>query len=443
MFSELTGKLEGVLKTLRGHGKLTESNIESALKEVRRALLEADVHFRVVKEFVARVKDQALGQKVLTSITPGQLMVKIVHDELVALLGQRAVDLELSGSPAVVLLVGLQGSGKTTASAKLALHLRKMGRKPALVGADVYRPAAKDQLRTLATSLNVPFYTSDLDPCGIAHEAVEWARRENYDTLLVDTAGRLQIDAPLMDELNRLVALLKPAEILYVADAMSGQEAVNVAQAFHERLKISGVVFSKIDGDARGGAALSIREVTGIPIKFLSTGEKPTDLERFHPDRLASRILGMGDVVTLVERAQEAVDFKEAEQLARKMEKSSFSFEDFLVQLKQFKKMGPIQDVLGMIPGLGGSKLSGLQVDERGLVRAEAMIHSMTPEERRRPEIINGSRRKRIATGSGTTVQDVNRLLKQFAAMQKMFRTLTNTKGKFPGGSRRLSIPGF
>lgn len=442
MFSELTGKLEGVFKTLRGHGKLTESNIESALKEVRRALLEADVNFRVVRDFVARVKEQSLGEKVLTSITPGQLVVKIVHDELVRLLGGRAADLELSGSPAVVMMVGLQGSGKTTASAKLALHLRKLGRKPVLVGADVYRPAAKDQLRTLAAGLDIPFFTADLDPRRIALAAQEQAKRENWDTLLVDTAGRLQIDETLMTEVSDMKAALKPAEILYVADAMSGQEAVNVAETFHKRLQLTGVIFSKIDGDARGGAALSIREVTGVPIKFLSTGEKPADLERFHPDRLASRILGMGDVVTLVERAQEAVDLKEAGEWAKKLEKASFSFEDFLSQLKQFRKMGPVSDLLGMIPGLGASKLKGLQVDESGLVRAEAMIQSMTREERRKPEIINGSRRKRIARGSGTSVQEVNQLLKQFAAMQKMFKTLSNSKGKFPGG-RRLPMPGF
>ena len=441
MFSELTGKLEGVIKTLRGHGKLTESNIDSALKEVRRALLEADVNFRVVRDFVARVREKALGQKVLTSITPGQLIVKIVHDELLSLLGTKSVDLQLSGSPAVLMLVGLQGSGKTTASAKLALHLRKSGRRPVLVGADVYRPAAKDQLRTLASGLDLPFFTADLDPCRIAEAAQSQARRENWDTLIVDTAGRLQIDAELMTELVELKAALRPAEILYVADAMSGQEAVRVAEAFHERLQLSGVIFSKIDGDARGGAALSIREVTGIPIKFLSTGEKVTDLERFHPDRLATRILGMGDVVTLVEKAQEAVDVQEAEKLAQKLDKASFSFEDFLTQLKQFKKMGPLSDVLGMIPGLGGAKLKGLQVDDRSLVRVEAMIQSMTVEERRRPEIINGSRRKRIALGSGTTVQDVNRLLKQFVAMQKMFRTMS--RGRFPGGARRLSLPGW
>jgi signal recognition particle subunit SRP54 len=441
MFSELTSKLEGVFQSLRGHGKLSEINVESALKEVRRALLEADVNFRVVRDFVDRVKTQALGQKVLSSITPGQQIVKIVHDELVALLGTRSSDLSLSGSPAVVMLVGLQGSGKTTAAAKLALHLRKSGRKPALVGADVYRPAAKDQLSTLAGSVGVPFYTSQADPRHIAMEAHERSKRENWDTLLVDTAGRLHIDDALMIELEELKAALRPAEILYVADAMSGQEAVHVAEAFHARLQVTGVIFSKIDGDARGGAALSIREVTGIPIKFLSTGEKPSDLERFHPDRLASRILGMGDVVSLVERAQESVDIKEAEQMAKKLEKATFSFEDFLSQLKQLKKMGPLADVLSMIPGLGGGKLKGMEVDDGSLVRVEAMIQSMTTEERRRPDIINGSRRKRIARGSGTTIQEVNRLLKQFAAMQKMFKTLSHGKG--PRGARRLSIPGF
>jgi signal recognition particle subunit SRP54 len=441
MFSDLTAKLQGVFATLRGHGKLTESNVESALKEVRRALLEADVNFRVVKDFIARVKEGALGQKVLTSITPGQLVVKIVHDELVTLLGSHASDLALSGRPAVLLLVGLQGSGKTTAAAKLALYLRKLGRKPALVGADVYRPAAKEQLQTLATGLGVPFYTSDADPCAIALEAQSRAPRENWDTLVVDTAGRLQIDNELMLELAQLKESLEPCEILYVADAMSGQEAVHVAETFHARLQLSGAIFAKIDGDARGGAALSIRAVTGIPIKFLSTGEKPTDLERFYPERLASRILGMGDVVTLVERAQEVVDLKEAEKLAFKLERATFSFEDFLVQLKQLKKLGPLSDVLGMIPGMGAGKLAGVDVDDRSLVRVEAMIQSMTHDERRRPEIINGSRRKRIARGSGTTLQEVNRLLKQFAAMRKLFKSVSG--GRFPRGARRLPLPGF
>lgn len=432
MFDELTSRLEGVIKTLRGHGKLTESNIDSALKEVRRALLEADVNFRVAKEFVARVRERALGQDVLTSITPGQLVVKIVHDELKNLLGGTAVPLALSGSPAVIMLVGLQGSGKTTASAKLALHLRKMGRHPVLVGADVYRPAAKDQLKILADQLQIPSFTIDDSPLAIAKAARDQAQVETWDTLILDTAGRLQIDDLLMAELEELRSQLKPAEVMYVADAMSGQEAVNVAGAFHEKLGITGIIFSKIDGDARGGAALSIRQVTDIPIKFLSTGEKPTDFEVFHPDRLASRILGMGDVVSLVERAQEAVDLDEAEELALRLQKNAFTFDDFLKQLKQLKKMGPISDILGMLPGMGGSKLKGLEVDDRSLGRIEAMIQSMTPTERQKPDILNGSRRKRIAKGSGNTIQEVNRFLKQFTAMQKMARMMAS--GKMPGG---------
>lgn len=440
MFEELSTRLEGVFKTLRGHGKLTESNIESALKEVRRALLEADVHFKVARDFIARVREKALGQDVLKSITPGQQVIKIVHDEVASLLGGESAGLELSGSPAVIMLVGLQGSGKTTACAKLALHLRKSGRKPVLVGADVYRPAARDQLKTLADSLNIASFSSDEKPVGIVTTAVQKAARENWDTVIVDTAGRLQIDDELMVELEQLKAKLKPAEILYVADAMSGQEAVNVAETFHARLGVSGIIFAKIDGDARGGAALSIRSVTGIPIKFLGTGEKPSDLEAFHPDRLASRILGMGDVVTLVEKAQESVDLEQAEKLAKKLQKQAFTFDDFLDQLRQLRKMGSLSDILGMMPGMS-SQLKGLQVDDDSLVSVEAMIQSMTAEERRRPDILNGSRRKRIARGSGHTIQDVNRFLKQFAAMQKMARSMAS--GKLPRGMGKHMLPGF
>ena len=440
MFEELSTKLEGVFKTLRGRGKLTEANVEEALKEVRRALLEADVNFRVVKDFIARVSEKALGQKVLTSITPGEQVVGIVHSELVTLLGAESPTLELSGSPAVIMLVGLQGSGKTTTCAKLALHLRKSGRKPVLVGADVYRPAAKDQLSQLADSLDLPSYTSDADPVSIAQQAIARAPRENWDTILVDTAGRLHIDDELMQELERIRDVVKPVETLYVADAMSGQEAVHVAESFHSRLGVTGIIFAKIDGDARGGAALSIRAVTGIPIKFLGTGEKPSSFEPFYADRLASRILGMGDVVTLVEKAQEAVDDQEAEKLARKLRKETLTFEDFLTQLRQLKKMGPLSDILGMLPGMGGGKLKGLEVDDRSLVRIEAMIQSMTPHERQHPDVLNGSRRKRIARGSGSTIQDVNRFLKQFAAMQKMARQMAS--GKLPHGMK-LGIPGL
>jgi signal recognition particle subunit SRP54 len=428
MFGELTSRLEGVFKTLRGHGKLSESNIEDALKEVRRALLEADVNFKVVREFVIAVKEKSLGQDVLQSITPGQQFIKIVHDELAGLLGGHTAELRLSGSPAVVMMVGLQGSGKTTACAKLALHLRKKGRKPALVGADVYRPAAKDQLQTLAGSLDVPYFTSDETPVGIARSAIKRAEREGWDTLLLDTAGRLHIDEILMRELVDLNKATKPAEILYVADAMTGQEAVNVATSFHEKLTLTGIVFTKMDGDARGGAALSIRAVTGVPVKFIGTGEKPSDFEPFHPDRMASRILGMGDVVSLVERAQENVDVEAAEMLARKLGKEAFTFDDFLGQLKQLKKMGPLSDIMGMLPGMNTAQLNGLKVDDRALVHVEAMIQSMTADERRRPEIINGSRRKRIARGSGASIQDVNKLLKQFAGMQKMAKAMTSGK---------------
>jgi signal recognition particle subunit SRP54 len=437
MFGELTTRLEGVFKTLRGHGKLSESNIDGALKEVRRALLEADVHFKVVRDFTAAVREKSLGQAVRGSITPGQQLIKIVHDEMAALLGGKPIELALAGSPAVVMLVGLQGSGKTTAAAKLALHLRKKGRRPALIGVDIYRPAAKDQLATLASGLDLPCYSADGKPVAIARAALQRAGTENWDTLIVDTAGRLQIDAELMQELVDLKALLKPAEILYVADAMVGQDAVNVAGEFHGRLGVTGVIFSKTDGDARGGAALSIRAVTGIPVKFVGTGEKPSDFEVFYPERMASRILGMGDVVTLVERAQEAVDAEEAEKLARKLQKAAFTFEDFQSQLRQLKKMGPLSEILGMLPGMGGSALKGLEVDDHSLTKVEAMIQSMTGEERRRPEIINGSRRRRIATGSGTSVQDVNKLLKQFAGMQKMVKAMSHGKG-LPGMPRRF-----
>jgi len=428
MFGDLSARLEGIFKTLRGHGKLSESNIDDALKEVRRALLEADVNFRVARDFVKAVREKSLGREVTKSITPGQQVIKIVHNEMAALLGGHAAELQLSGSPAVVMLVGLQGSGKTTAAAKLALLLRKKGRKPVVVGADVYRPAAKDQLETLANSLDVPYCSSEESPVGIVKTALRRAEREGWDTLILDTAGRLQIDEPLMNELAELNKAARPVEVLYVADAMIGQEAVNVASAFHERLALTGVVFTKLDGDARGGAALSIRSVTGIPIKFVGTGEKPSDFELFHPERMASRILGMGDVVTLVEKAEEAMDLAEAEKLAAKLEKEAFTFEDFLGQLKQLKKMGPLQDILGMLPGMNTAQLKGLQVDDRALVRVEAMIQSMTREERRRPEIIDGSRRKRIARGSGTSVQDVNKLLKQFAGMRKMVKSMSSGK---------------
>jgi signal recognition particle subunit SRP54 len=435
MFGELTTRLEGVFKTLRGHGKLSESNIDEALKNVRRALLEADVHFKVVRDFTAGVREKSLGQAVLKSITPGQQLIKIVHDEMVALLGGKPAELALSGAPAVIMLVGLQGSGKTTAAAKLALHLRKKGRKPALIGVDIYRPAAKDQLQTLASGLDIPYFSTPGKPTAIAREALAAAETENWDCLIVDTAGRLQIDVELMQELVDLKGRLKPAELLYVADAMVGQDAVNVAAEFHGRLGVTGVIFTKTDGDARGGAALSIRAVTGLPVKFIGTGEKTSDFEVFYPERMASRILGMGDVVTLVERAQDAVDTAEAEKLAAKLQKAAFTFEDFQSQIKQLKKMGPIKEVLGMLPGMGASPLKGLDFDDRSLVRVEAMIQSMTPKERQRPEIINGSRRRRIAMGSGSTVQDVNRLLKQFAGMQKMVKAMAQGKG-MPGMGR-------
>ncbi len=422
MFDDLTYKLEGIFKKLRGRGKLTESNISDALKEVRRAFLEADVNYKVAKEFVAAVKEKALGSEVIHSITPGQQIIKIIHDELVRILGPGEATLSISSSPpTVVMLVGLQGSGKTTMCGKLSLHLRKKNKSPLLVAADIYRPAAVEQLKVLAKSIDMPVFHYDKDPVAIAKESVDKAREGNHDVVIIDTAGRLHIDDKLMTELERIKAAVKPDELLLIADAMTGQDAVNIALEFDKRLDISGVILTKMDGDARGGAALSIRMVTGKPIKLIGIGEKLSDLEVFYPERLASRILGMGDVLTLVEKAQEAVDMREAEKLQKKLQKEAFTFEDFYSQLQQLKKMGPLESILSMIPGLGNA-VKGLQVDDHAFVRIEAMIQSMTPEERQQPDIIDGSRRRRIALGSGNELTDINRILKQFKQMQKMIK---------------------
>ncbi len=426
MFEDLTNKLEGIFKKIRGQGRLSEGNIKDALKEVRRALLEADVNYKVVKDFITQVETKAIGQEVLKSITPGQLVIKIVNDELTALLGRDKVDMKFSAQPPTVfMLVGLQGSGKTTACGKLARYYRKKGRFPLLVAADIYRPAAIDQLQILGKSLDIPVYTIKDDPIKISESAVEHARKEGKDLVIIDTAGRLHIDEPLMEELRKIKKAVSPQEIILVADAMTGQDAVNIAKTFEEKIGLDGIFLTKMDGDARGGAALSIRAVTGKPIKFVGVGEKLDALEMFYPDRIASRILGMGDVVSLVEKAQEAIDIEEAEKLEKKLRKEAFTLDDFYSQLQQLKKMGPLESVLEMIPGLGGASLKGLKIDDKAMVRVEAMINSMTKDERHKPHIIDGGRRRRIATGSGTSVQDVNQLLKQFFMMQKMIKNVT------------------
>jgi signal recognition particle subunit SRP54 len=436
MLDSLSDKLNTVFKKLKGHGKLTEKNIEDGLREVRMALLEADVHYKVVKKFISDIRGRALGQEVLASLTPGQQVVKIVNEELTALMGGRHQELSLEGSPpAAVMLVGLQGSGKTTTAGKLAVFLRKSGRKPYLVPADVYRPAAIEQLQRLGAQLSVPVFPSqtDMDPVDICREARTAAHQAGCDTLLLDTAGRLHVDEALMEELRRIKAAATPSDILLVADAMTGQDAVNIAESFDRALDIGGVVLTKLDGDARGGAALSIKAITGKPIKFVGVGEKLAQLEAFHPERLASSILGMGDLLTFIEKAQAVVDEKKAAELEKKLRKNQFTLEDFRDQMVQIRKMGSVKDLLGMIPGISKSKqFKNLQVDDRELVRIEAIINSMTAQERLQHTIINGSRRKRIAMGSGTRVQDVNQLLKNYSQVMKMMKQINK------GGLRNL-----
>jgi len=439
MFENLSDKLESVFKKLRGHGRLSEANIEEGLKDVRMALLEADVHYRVVKSFIEELRTRALGQEVMASLTPGQQVVKIVNEKLTELMGSHHEALNLAGSPpAAVMLVGLQGSGKTTTAGKLAVQLRKTGRRPFLVPADVYRPAAIDQLKKIADQLQVPVFpsTTEQDPVQICLEAKAGAFQEGCDTLVLDTAGRLHIDTELMAELGRIKTALRPSDILLVADAMTGQDAVNIAKSFNDQLDISGVILSKMDGDARGGAALSIKAITGKPIKFIGIGEKLSALEPFHPERMASSILGMGDVLSLIEKAQEVVDEKQAVELQKKLRKSQFTLEDFRDQLTQVRKMGSLSDILKMIPGMGKIKqLKDLKVDDREFTRIEAIINSMTPQERRQHGIINGSRRRRIALGSGTRIQDVNSLLKNYTQMLKMLKKFNQ------GGLRRGMLP--
>ena len=426
MFDSLSDRFQKIFKQLRGQGKLSEENVREALREVRMALLEADVHYKVAKDFVAGIAARVVGQEVMDSLTPGQQVIKIVNEALTDLMGGTAEPLKLLGHPPVaVMLVGLQGSGKTTTAAKLARKFAEEKRKPCLVPADVYRPAAIDQLMTLGQQLNLPVYpsTTTQRPEEIAREALTFAREHNCDTLLVDTAGRLHIDSELMAELTRLKGILAPVEILLVADAMTGQDAVKISSTFHETLGITGVVLTKLDGDARGGAALSIRAVTQCPIKLVGVGEKLDALEVFHPDRMSSRILGMGDVLSLIEKAQEAFDEKQAEEMAKKFREDSFSLEDFRNQLRQIRKLGSFEQILSMLPGMGMLKeIKKMQVDEKEFVRMEAIINSMTKVERRNVDLINASRRRRIANGSGTSVQDVNRLLKSYGEARRMMR---------------------
>jgi signal recognition particle subunit SRP54 len=441
MFESLSSKLDAVFKKLKGHGKLTEQNIQDALKEVRIALLEADVHFKVVKDFVQSVQQRAIGQDVMASLTPAQQLIKIVKEELTTLMGGEGLGIQLSGAPPVpIMLVGLHGCGKTTTTGKLARYFQEKKKRPYLVPADVYRPAAIDQLQRLGQELKVDFYRPEPSqkPLDICAKAREIAFKQGHDLMLIDTAGRLHIDEALMLELREIKAYIKPKEVLLVADAMTGQDAVTIAKSFSERLGIDGIILTKMDGDARGGAALSIKSVTQKPIKFIGVGEKLDALELFHPERMASRILGMGDVLTLIEKAEATFDEKKARELEKKIRKDSFTLEDFRDQLQQIRKMGSLESILGMIPGLskkmGG--MGGLQVDERELVRVEAIINSMTPRERANVLVINGSRRLRIANGSGTTVQDVNQLLKRYTEARKMMKRFTQMEKK--GGRGRM-----
>jgi len=444
MFDNLSDRLQAVFKNLTGKGRLSEADVDAAMREIRMALLEADVNFKVVKDFVARVREQSVGTDVMNSLTPGQQVVKIVLDELTHLLGDTNSKLALSGRiPNVIMLVGLQGSGKTTASAKLARNLRKEGRSPLLVACDVYRPAAIDQLEALGRELDIPVYRGQSnDPVAIAKEGIRYAIDNLRDVVIVDTAGRLHVDNEMMTEAVNIRNAVKPDQILMVVDAMTGQDAVNVAAAFAEKVDFDGVIMSKLDGDARGGAALSIRQVTGKPIKFASVGERADALEAFHPDRMAKRILGMGDVVSLIEKAQDAAEGQEMDaKTAERLAKAEFTLEDFLGQIKQVRKMGGLGGILKSLPGVGKQmkELEG-QVDERELDRIEAIIFSMTPAERTNPKIINGHRRERIAKGSGMHVSDVNRLLKQFAESRKMMKQMQGMTGK---GRKRMRLPGM
>ncbi len=442
-FDNLMEKLQGTFKKIRGKGKVSEADVREAMREVRLALLEADVNFKVVKEFVGKVSERAVGAEVLESLTPAQHIIKIVREELVALMGGEHEKLIMASKPpTVIMMVGLQGAGKTTASAKLAMNLKKKGKRPLLVACDIYRPAAIKQLQVVGGQVETPVFTmGEINPVEIAEEAVKHAKDHGNDVVILDTAGRLHIDEALMAELLGIKEAVEPQEILLVLDAMTGQDAVNVAESFHQQLDITGVILTKLDGDARGGAALSVRAVTGKPIKFAGMGEKMTDLEEFHPDRMASRILGMGDVLTLIDKAQDAFDEKQAKELEEKLRKNQFTLEEFLEQLHQMKKMGPLSQLVGMLPGINAQALEGAEVDDRKVDRIEAIILSMTPEERRNPNILNSSRKQRIAQGSGMKVQDVNALLKQFQMMQKMFKQMNQKK--IPKSMKKRGKKGF
>jgi signal recognition particle subunit SRP54 len=444
MFEALSDRLEGVFSKLRGKGKLSEVDVEAALREVRMALLEADVNFKVVKDVQSRIREKTIGENVMESLTPAQHVVKIVHDELVELLGGGQSRLQQAGSPpTVVMLVGLQGSGKTTTAAKLALHMRKQGRRPLLVAADVYRPAAVEQLVQLGKQLTIPVYSEPgANPPDICANAIKKAREDADDLVILDTAGRLQINEESMRELEHIKARVQVTETLFVADAMTGQEAVNVAQEFHSHVPLTGLILTKMDGDARGGAALSIRAVTGVPVKFVGVGEKVDALEPFHPDRIAQRILGMGDVLSLIEKTQENLDQQKAVELEKKMRTATFGLDDFLDQLQQIKKMGPLSQIMEMIPGMGAMarKLGPGQLDEGQLKRVEAIIYSMTLAERRNPKLLDGSRKKRIARGSGTTPHDINQVVNQFTQMQTLMKQLT--RGRMPKHLRRMMAQG-
>ncbi len=451
MFENLSDRFEKAFQRIKGEATISEANIAETTKEIRRALVEADVNYGVAKQFANRVKEQALGQDVLTSVKPGQLLVKITKEELADFMGGQNAGLNLKGKPGVILMSGLQGSGKTTHTAKLALHLKsKHGKRPLLVACDVYRPAAIDQLEVMGQRVGADVFTQrdTKDPVAIAEAALRHARIHGNDTVIIDTAGRLAVDEAMMDEIARIKDSVQPSETLFVVDAMTGQDAVRTAQAFHDRIAFDGVILTKLDGDTRGGAALSIREQTGKPIKFIGTGEKPDALEPFHPDRMAQRILGMGDVVTLVEKAQEQFDEAKAKKLEKKIRKNNFDFEDFLDQVQQIKKMGNVKDLLAMVPGMGKA-LRGVDIEDDAFKHIEAIIRSMTPEERQHPDKLNGSRKTRIAVGSGTSVQEVNQLLKQFGEMKKMMKMMNAGGGKrrglggmmggnnMPGGMRR------
>ena len=432
MFDSLSSKLDKAFQVLKGHGKITEINVAETLKEVRRALLDADVNFKIAKEFTNRVKEKALGQDVLTTLNPGQLMVKIVKDELTALMGSEAVGVNLSSKPAVILMSGLQGSGKTTLTGKLALHLKqKKSKRPLLVACDVYRPAAIDQLGIVATQVGAPIYEDrdEKDPVKIALAGVAEAKKQNCDVVIVDTAGRLAVDEALMNEISNIHKAVNPDETLFVVDAMTGQDAVNTAKAFHDVLNFDGVVLTKLDGDTRGGAALSIKTVVNKPIKFIGTGEKMEALDVFYPERMADRILGMGDVVSLVERAQQQFDEEETRKINKKIAKNQFGFDDFLSQIQQVKKMGNMKDLMGMIPGMGKA-MKGVDIDDDAFKHIEAIIGSMTPKERSQPDLINLSRKKRIARGSGRDLAEVNQMIKQFHQMSKMMKMMQGGKGR-------------